>query len=127
MATLIARLVSPSEPVEIVIRPEDLTEADAGQTLTFTCVAYGVPLPTISWSQGGVIITNDTDTRVTIYNEEIEERGLVFYQSILEICSAELTDSGVYSCSADNGISNDSVSFEIRVEGKSVLDNVVVM
>ena len=106
-----------------MIRPEYLTEADAGQTLTFTCVAYGVPLPTITWSQGDTLLSNDTDTRVTIYNEEVEEGGLVFFQSILEICSAELIDSGVYSCNADNGMTNDSVSFELRVaptEGKRI-------
>ena len=104
-----------------MIRPEPRTEIDAGKTVAFTCVAFGVPLPTIMWSQGGVILTNDTDTRITIYSEQMEERGLVFFKSVLEICSAAEDDSGQYSCTAENEVGNDTAVFELDVSAVSLI------
>ena len=57
---------------------------------------------------------NDSQ-RVAIYEEELEEGGIVFVQSILQICSAESDDAGVYSCSAENDVDNVTANFELTV------------
>ena len=106
-----------SDPAQIVIRPNQTTAVDAGNTITFACVAYGDPNPSISWNTGGTPLSNGT--RVTIYEELVTENGVTFVQSILELCSAEEADAGQYSCFADNTLGNDTESFELTVNARS--------
>ena len=87
----------------------------AGDTVMLTCVSYQSP---ITWSQEGVELVNDS-MRITVYQDQIEENGLSFYQSILQICSTESSDSGTYSCNADGGDrGNSSISFQLTVQSK---------
>ena len=79
-----------------------------------SCVAYGDQLPGISWSREGNVLMNDSQW-ITIHEEEFEEGGIMFVQSILQICSTKTNDTGVYSCIADSEGSNDTVSFELTV------------
>ena len=106
-----------SDPAQIVIRPNQTTAVDAGNTITFACVAYGDPNPSISWNRGDTLLSNGT--RVTIYEELVTENGVTFVQSILELCSAEEADAGQYSCFADNTLGNDTESFELTVNARS--------
>ena len=101
------------EPPQIVIAPNNSTETIVGQTVLFTCVSSGMPLPLISWSREGE--TLGSDSRVNIYVEEITENGMTFVQSVLEICSSEEMDSGEYTCSAESTLGNDSASFDLVV------------
>ena len=79
-----------------------------------SCVAYGdLPLG-ISWSREGSILMNDSQW-ITIHEEEFEEGGITFVQSVLQICSVKTNDTGVYSCIADIEGSNDTASFELIV------------
>ena len=57
---------------------------------------------------------NDTE-RITIYQQQIEVEGIKFVQSILQICSIEMADAGVYTCLAENVAGNDTASFELEV------------
>ena len=101
---------------KIVVAPET-TDVDAGNTVLFTCVALGDSLPSITWSrQNGSVLDNDTG--VTIYEELVSEGGLIFVQSILEVCSVEELDSGNYSCSADNDFGSDTSTFELTVSAE---------
>ena len=100
------------EDVRIVISPES-TSVDEGNTVILTCVGYGVPYAAISWEREGVGLTNDS--RITIYEEPLTEGGVTFTKSVLEICSAQVFDTGSYSCIADNGVSNDTVLFDVTV------------
>ena len=52
---------------------------------------------------------------ITIHEEEFEEGGITFVQSVLQICSVKTNDTGVYSCIADIEGSNDTASFELIV------------
>ena len=52
---------------------------------------------------------------ITILEEEFEEEGITFIQSILQICSTQTNDSGVYSCIADIEGGTDTASFELIV------------
>ena len=112
----------PSAPAQIVLHPVDPTDVPIGDTVLLTCVANGdLPL-NISWSREGTVLMNDSQ-RITIYEEEIEEGGITFVQSILQICSAETDDAGSYSCNADNTAGNDTANFELTVseDGKFLI------
>ena len=107
-------LILAEAPVQIVLHPVNLTDVPDGDTVLLTCVAYGdLPL-SISWSREGSVLMNDSQ-RITIYEAEIEEGGSTFLQSILQICSTEANDAGVYSCNAENEAGNDTASFELTV------------
>ena len=90
-----------------------MTAVDAGYTITLACVAYGDPHPSISWNRGDTPLSNDS--RVTIYEELVTENGITFMQSILELCSAEVVDAGLYS---SNTLGNDTTSFVLTVSSK---------
>ena len=88
----------------------------AGDTVLLTCVSYLSP---VTWSREGVELVNDS-MRITVYQEQFVESELSFYLSILEICSTESSDSGTYSCNADEGDgANSSISFQLTVQSKS--------
>ena len=41
--------ILPPVPPQVVTPPQELIQASRGQTVTFTCVAIGVPTPIINW------------------------------------------------------------------------------
>ena len=96
-----------------MIRPNQTTALDAGNAITFTCVAYGIPNPSISWNKGDTLLSNGS--RATIYEELLTENGVTLVHSFLELRSVEETDAGQYSCFADNTLCNDTASFELAV------------
>ena len=101
-------------PAQIVLHPGDPTDVPDGDSVLLTCVAYGdLPL-SISWSRDGSTLMNDSQ-RITIYEEEVEVGGITFVQSILQICSTETNDAGVYNCIAENEAGNDTANFELTV------------
>ena len=92
-----------------MIAPEDGLVV-AGNTILFTCVGYGGESTSVSWKKGDASLVNDS--RTTITNDLITEGGVTFLQSVLEICSTEV---GQYSCTADNGVGNDTAMFTLTV------------
>ena len=106
-----------SVPAQIVIRPNQTSAVDAGNTVTFVCVASGDPNPSISWNRGETVLSNDS--RVTIYEDLVTENETTFVQSILELSSAEEADAGQYSCFAANTLGNDTASFVLTVNTQS--------
>ena len=112
---------APPAPAQIVIRPNQTTNVDAGNTIVAVCVAYGDPNPSITWNRGGTVLSNDS--RVTIYEEIVTENGVMFVQSIIEVCSAEVSDAGQYNCFAENAFGNDTAVIELTVNagGKAIV------
>ena len=55
------------------------------------------------------------DSRVTVYTTSINEGGVVFIHSILEICGVTLEDSDYYTCVAENAFGYDYSSFTVEV------------
>ena len=96
----------------IVIAPQD-TEISEGNTLILTCVAYGEPMPEISWSASEGVIYNSS--RVRVYSNVIEENGVEFVYSSLEICSVTAEDEGRYWCAASSSQGIAVVDFEVTV------------
>lgn len=85
-----------------------------GSTLFLTCVGYGVPSPNMMWLKDGVELSNNY--HVSIYSNQVEEGGVPFVQSTLEVCNLELADEGMYSCVATNDNGTDTRSFRVTVE-----------
>ena len=105
-----------SAPAQLVMRPNQTTALDAGNAVNFTCMAYGIPNPSISWKKGDTLLSNDS--RVTIFADLLTEDEVTFVYSMLELCIAEERDTGQYSCFADNTLGNDNASFVLTVVGR---------
>ena len=99
---------------EIVLAPDD-SEVAVGNTVIFTCVALATPLPEVVWTANGVTIYNGTDSRISVYSDTLEQGGVTFVVSTLEICSVELEDDGLYSCVAQQGGRNTSAYFTLSI------------
>ena len=86
-------------PPEIVIAPSD-TNVLEGNTVLFTCVvAFRDTPPEVSWHRNDTGELYNTSV-VSIYTSLIEESGVRFLHSILELCGVELEDEGLYFCQA---------------------------
>lgn len=93
-------------PSNVVVR--------GGETIMIVCAGIGLN-PEISWSRGGDIVTNATDDRVTIYEEFGMQGNSPYIQSILEICSAQESDEGVYECTVTSRTVSNTVNFTLSV------------
>lgn len=98
-------------PVQIVIKPAD-KQLYRNSTVLLTCVAYGLPLPTLTWSKAGNNVTNGT-----VHNNMVVKSGVTFVRSILQLCNTTVADSGQYTCTAHNEITITSTNFNLNVEG----------
>ena len=103
-----------------MIAPNASIEVDAGTTVTYVCVGFGEDEPpNIIWRFGDQELTNDTSSLVTVYESQLIENGLVFTQSILELCSVEVDNAGMYSCTANNSRGSNSSTFTLSVRPRS--------
>ena len=100
----------------VVISPSDAT-VDEGNSAIFTCVAYGSPTPSFTWSRtdGDTTSVLTNDYRITITDTVIEEGGVTFVQSTFEVCSVGIADSSQYTCTAMNDAGTSDASFELTV------------
>ena len=77
------------------------TVLNAGETALLTCVGYGQPSVSISWTFFGQ--TLERTSLVNIYEERIVRDNVGFTQSFLEICDAQRSQAGGYYCVVSNG------------------------
>ena len=101
---------------QIVIFPSN-TNVREGYTVLLTCVAYGDPIPNLTWSKDGEELSNTS--RISLFSSILEEGGLQYPQLTLEICASELEDAGTYTCTAANENGTDSSYLELTVERSS--------
>ena len=92
-----------------MIQPGQSIHLPAGSSLVFYCVAYGVPLPSITWRNSSAGLTNDSVT--TIHSELVNEGGVNFLKSRLEICKVD--SSNVYTCFGENRFGSESTITEL--------------
>ena len=104
----------PNIPASIAVAPPDNVFVRAGETIMIVCAGVGLD-PELSWSRGGAIIANDTDDRVTIYEEFGMQGDNRYLQSILEICSAQESDEGLYECTLTSRSISTTVNFTLSV------------
>ncbi|XP_055978752.1 basement membrane-specific heparan sulfate proteoglycan core protein [Sorex fumeus] len=79
-------------PPKVVTNPQESVQASRGQTVTFTCVAIGVPTPIINWRLNWGHIPSHP--RVTMTSEG--GRGTLTIRDVKE------SDQGAYTCEAMN-------------------------
>nr|XP_019568140.1 PREDICTED: basement membrane-specific heparan sulfate proteoglycan core protein isoform X7 [Rhinolophus sinicus] len=79
-------------PPQVVTPPQESIQASRGQTVTFTCVAIGVPTPIINWRLNWGHIPSHPRVTVT------SEGG----RSTLTIRDVKEADQGAYTCEAIN-------------------------
>ncbi|KAK2106122.1 Basement membrane-specific heparan sulfate proteoglycan core protein [Saguinus oedipus] len=79
-------------PPQVVTPPQESIQASRGQTVTFTCVAIGVPTPIINWRLNWGHIPSHP--RVTVTSEG--GRGTLIIRDVKE------SDQGAYTCEAMN-------------------------
>ena len=123
---------APSAAPSLVITPTSYS-VDYGSTVLMTCVAYLGPdtedhsSAAISWTDpAGQQLSNDSDSMVTIYTETQTQNGLVFLESILEICSVGVSHSGQFSCRAANSIGSESFSWNISFTEEIMAPQLVI-
>lgn len=101
---------SASEPPAVIVRPPtDGATVDYGSTIEAVCVAYGNPIPTITWAKGGCTDMSCNDN-AKVFNEVVTYSDVSFRKSILQLCNVSESDVGSYSCSAMNGIGGEGVA-----------------
>lgn len=101
--------VAPSEPPAIVVHPPNATSVDYGSTIEAVCVAYGNPIPSVSWTKFGCSnISSSGYARV--YNEIVTYNDVSFRKSVLQLCNVKENDTDWYSCTATNGINGDGLA-----------------
>ncbi|XP_063292891.1 basement membrane-specific heparan sulfate proteoglycan core protein isoform X6 [Pelobates fuscus] len=79
-------------PPQVITPPEETIMASRGETVRFTCVAIGVPVPIITWRLNWGHIP--TSSRVTMTSEN--GHGTLIIRDVKE------ADQGAYTCEAIN-------------------------
>lgn len=77
-----------------------------GHLALLLCIADGTPTPTISWIKDGVALAADHHISVLNMN------------TTLQFSSAQINDTGRYTCMADNDAGRASRHFNLKVLGE---------
>ena len=109
------QFLSHVESARIVVRPGNLSQLSAGDTLTLSCVGYGNPLPSVFWSRSDTNQVLINSSRITIFEETLSQSGVTFVKSILQVCSVQPSMTGEYSCTSRNEIGNETATFQLTV------------
>ncbi|KAJ8037722.1 Hemicentin-1 [Holothuria leucospilota] len=116
-AAALLTVTSTFEPVAFTRTPVDQT-VELGNRLTFACEADGVPSPVITWSK-------QSDGSLPSSRTSEPAPGW------LRIDQVEASDSGVYICTASNGLSTSSRSVHLTVQEQprfiTVPDDVTIL
>lgn len=95
-----------AEPAAIVVRPPADFAAIAGQTVRLTCVAYGTPLPNITWTSS----SQDIDLSDKVSYESVTVNETSFLVAVLQLCDITSANAAEYTCTASNGISGTGIA-----------------
>lgn len=85
-----------------------------GETAVLSCVGYGRPSAEITWMQNGQTVTNSS----FLFEQEFIQDGLLLKQSFLQICSARISDSGLYTCNVTNGMVSSAATTQFALNGQ---------
>ena len=109
----------PIEPSHIVIQPGQSIHLPAGSnSLVLYCVAYGVPVPSITWRNSSAGLVNDSVT--TIHSEIVNEGGVLFLKSRLEFCKVGASSN--YTCFGENYLGSEAAITELIADSSRGTD-----
>ena len=94
--------------------------------VTFTCAAYAIPVPTITWQHTtttGRPVNISSDQRITIDSNVFNYNRT----STLTISDVQFTDRGQYTCTATNDHSSDIATAILTVIGELGFEWVAVL
>ena len=97
----------------MIIKTEENPLIITGSTAMLVCVVTGNPLPTLEWHYEGNPLANSS--RIQMFSEVVMVTGTEMVQSVLEICSLEESDTGLYKCVGRNPVSKDSAAVSLTV------------
>ena len=99
-----------------IINPEVMNQTqDEEQSVSFTCQATGIPVPTIRWYFNGTPVNVINTMKYTISEMSVNTTG---NNVTLTIMSVESSDVGTYTCNATNVLSTDTSSGVLTVNGE---------
>ncbi len=98
-------------PASLFSYPNNTTVI-AGGDLNLTCEALGIPESTITWNRpgGSYNITSEDILQTTV-----SQNGSEFVVSVLQLRSLQLSDAGIYSCTAMNTVVGGIVTEDSRI------------
>ena len=95
-----------AEPAAIVVRSPANFTATAGQTLRLTCVAYGYPVPNITWTTS----SQDLDLSEKVSYEAVTVNETEYMVAVLQLCDITSDNAAEYTCTASNGVSGTGIA-----------------
>jgi len=98
-----------------VVVSENFT-VESGRAAIFVCVAFYDPdtIISVSWYRDGHMLTcNDSNHYITTENST--QGGRQFRYVLLQICSASVSDSALYTCIVTNSTSEATSDIELIV------------
>lgn len=104
-------------PVVVIVPPD--TKATLNHTILLTCFGYGIPNPAVSWSVSRETLYNGS--QVTIYSNLVEENGIEFVRSTLQLCNTAVSDEGEYACELMNAVGSSHATISLDVLGKHMI------
>ncbi|XP_019853400.1 PREDICTED: hemicentin-1-like [Amphimedon queenslandica] len=103
------------EPSQFLLEPFNTSNYTAG-TITLSCQATGIPLPSISWFKDGQLVLSESDDRINITTLSFVTQNERNITSFLRIDSLVLSDTGYYHCSTSNEAASGTGIFSDRTE-----------
>ena len=84
-------------------------EANYTASLILTCVAFGVPTPSVRWER----LDGQSLESANISLERWNRAGTEFVFSTLELYRVQQSDGGLYSCTASNSAGDKQYNFTV--------------
>ena len=85
-----------AEPPVVIAGPQDII-TELNLKLSATCVAWGKPLPVITWTSSYVDLTSSN-----VYTAIVPFAQYSYVVSVLEVCPTLPTTSDTYTCTASS-------------------------
>lgn len=104
-----------AELIDLVVLSDD-TVLYEGETTLLSCVAFGEPSLSITWTFNNQSVVNTS--LISVFEEQFFQAGRVFTHSFLQICSDNVADTGRYTCSITNGLVSLNASLELMFGGE---------
>ena len=121
---LIYNFLSLTDPANVSVTPE-IAVREFNQIANFTCVGFGIGLPTLTWFHDGSSINPSAKFRLGTQTTRTRSDGYLEAVLKLDIVNGDKSDEGDYECRGSNNIFNligatDRASGRFLIECKAI-------